>query len=172
MHSISGTEDAVEVPPVPSIDAETLFWTMMTESRQPDPYMGPALHKLRASGKFKLAALSNAVIFPPDHPLSKSGPWDVRKLFEVFVSSAHVGMRKPDRKIYEYTIEKLRSTFGDQLQPGDIMFLDDIGENLKTAKSLGMRTIKVVLGKTDDAVRALEKVTGLQLLEKDERAKL
>ena len=76
-----------------------------------------------------------------------------------------MGMRKPDRDIYEYTMEKIRSKWGRELQPEDVVFLDDIGGNLKTARSLGMRTIRVILGKTDDAVRELEKVTGLKLLE-------
>jgi hypothetical protein len=30
-----------------------------------------------------------------------------------------------------------------------------------------MRTVKVTLGKTQDAVRELEKITGLQLLDED-----
>jgi epoxide hydrolase-like predicted phosphatase len=161
-----------EVPPLPSIDTETLFWTMMSESRHPDPYMYPALKKLKASGQFKLAALSNTTIFPEGHPLRETGPDDVRNMFEVFVSSAHVGMRKPNRDIYEYTLQKLREKWGSEIKPGDIVFLDDIGENLKTAKTLGMRTIRVFLGKTENAVRELEKVTGLQLLEQASRARL
>ena len=55
----------------------------------------------------------------------------------------------------------------------DIVFLDDIGENLKTARSLGIKTIRGILGKTKDAVKELEKVTGLELLDETEpRAKL
>ena len=57
--------------------------------------------------------------------------------------------------------------WGRELQPEDVIFLDDIGGNLKTARSLGMRTIRVILGKTDDAVRELERATGLKLLERD-----
>jgi epoxide hydrolase-like predicted phosphatase len=155
------------VPPVPSIDAETLFLTMMTQSKQPDPYMYPALQKLKASGKFKLAALSNNVIFPEGHFLRKMAEDGIRNMFEIFVGSATVGMRKPDRNIYEYTMEKIRSKWGRDLRPEDVVFLDDIGGNLKTARSLGIRTVRVILGKTDDAVRELEKVTGLKLLEQN-----
>jgi epoxide hydrolase-like predicted phosphatase len=161
------TIDSSTVPPVPSIDAEKLFLTMMTQSKQPDPFMYPALKKLKASGKFKLAALSNNVIFPEGHFLRKMSEDGIRNMFEIFVGSSAVGMRKPDRDIYEYAMEKIRSTWGSELRPEDVIFLDDIGGNLKTARSLGMRTIRVVLGKTDDAVRELEKVTGMKLLEQD-----
>ena len=159
------TGAAWEIPPVPDIDARALFWTMMTESNQPDQIKYPALKRLRASGLFGLAALSNTMIFPDGHPLQKLASDDVRTIFDVFVSSAHVGMRKPERRIYEYTLDRVREKWGPDLKPEHLLFLDDIGENLKMARSLGMRTIKVILGKTDDAVRELEKVTGLDLLE-------
>jgi epoxide hydrolase-like predicted phosphatase len=161
------TIDSSTIPPVPSIDAEKLFLTMMTQSKRPDPFMYPALKKLKASGKFKLAALSNNVIFPEGHFLRKISEDEVRNIFEIFVGSSAVGMRKPERDIYEYTMEEIRSKWGRGLQPEDVIFLDDIGGNLKTARSLGMRTIRVILGKTDDAVRELERVTGLKLLEQD-----
>jgi len=45
----------------------------------------------------------------------------------------------------------------------DILFLDDIGENLKAAKANGFRTLKVNLGRTYEAVEELESVTGLKL---------
>lgn len=169
VHSLGGeqTIDSSTIPPVPSIDAEKLFLTMMTQSKRPDPFMYPALKKLKASGKFKLAALSNNVIFPEGHFLRKISEDEVRSIFEIFVGSSAVGMRKPERDIYEYTMEKIRSKWGKELQPEDVIFLDDIGGNLKTARSLGMRTIRVILGKTDDAVRELERVTGLKLLERD-----
>lgn len=169
VYSLGGeqTIDSSTMPPVPSIDAEKLFLTMMTQSKRPDPFMYPALKKLKASGKFKLAALSNNVIFPEGHFLRKISEDEVKSIFEIFVGSSAVGMRKPDRDIYEYTMEKIRSKWGKELRPEDVIFLDDIGGNLKTARSLGMRTIRVILGKTDDAVRELERVTGLKLLEQD-----
>jgi epoxide hydrolase-like predicted phosphatase len=158
---------------MPDIDAEKLFWAMMSESRNPDPYMFPALKKLKASGKFTLAALSNTVIFPPGSPVGEVAEGDVRRMFDVFVSSAHVGMRKPHPKIYEYTMEKLRAKVGPDLKAQEVLFLDDIGENLKAARALGMRTIRVLLGKTDLAVRELENILGMDLLERgQEKARL
>ena len=103
----------------------------MSTARVNDTFMYPALKKLKQRG-WKLAALSNTTIFPEGHELNNRGPDDVRQLFEVFVSSAHVGMRKPNRDIYEYTLGMVREQWsGEGVEATDILFLDDIGENLK-----------------------------------------
>lgn len=168
-----------DIPSLPTLDARWLFHEMMSSSAAPDPWMYPALKKLKESGKFIVAAVSNTVIFPPGHPLHEEdyfgGP--IRSLFDVFVSSAHVGMRKPDPKMYQYTLTEVNkyvqgraqgqkggsSSLSSAVQPEDVVFLDDIGENLKAAKKLGFRTIKVNLGRGFEAVDELEKVTGLKL---------
>ncbi|KAI2620308.1 HAD-like protein [Hypomontagnella submonticulosa] len=170
---------AREIPPVPKLDGKWLFNDMMTSSTSPDPWMYPALKNLKASGKFILAALSNTVIFPPGHALHREDflTDPLRSLFDVFVSSAHVGLRKPDPKIYEYAlkeVDKYARTHADEergrllgwhdgVKPDEIVFLDDIGENLKAAKKSGFRTIKVPLGKAFEAVDQLEALTGLKL---------
>ncbi|KAL9114418.1 MAG: hypothetical protein Q9227_001499 [Pyrenula ochraceoflavens] len=169
------------IPPLPDIDAEWLFWEMMSKSRAADPWMYPALKRLKASGKFVLAALSNTIIFPSDHPFSRVEENDVRKIFDLFMSSAHIGMRKPDPKIYQYALEKIRELvrekgIADNLGPENIVFLDDIGENLKWAQKAGMRTIRVHLGKTEKAVEELEQITQMSLLDpkslQDQKARL
>ncbi|CAD0089113.1 unnamed protein product, partial [Aureobasidium vineae] len=177
-------EAAFNVPAPPKIDGETLYWEMMTVSRKPDPYMWPALQQLRKHAKEKgyiLAALSNTSIFPSGHEFNSSTSPDgvfhsrLRGLFDLFVSSAHVGMRKPDEEIYHYTIDaldKLARKRGDTdgVAAGDIVFFDDIGTNLSTGRKVGMRTVKVELGRADKAVAELERLTGLTL--KGESAKL
>ncbi|MFQ5353098.1 MAG: HAD-IA family hydrolase [Candidatus Binatia bacterium] len=56
-------------------------------------------------------------------------------LFDVVVDSSEVGARKPEPRIYEITRERLRL-------PHDALFLvDDIGQNLKSARSLGWQTL-------------------------------
>ncbi|XXH04005.1 60S ribosomal protein L5 [Hypoxylon texense] len=168
-----------KAPPVPKLDGRWLFNDMMTASNAPDPWMYPALKNLRASGKFILAALSNTVIFPRGHALYREDFLGdpIRKLFDVFVSSAHVGLRKPDPKIYEHAlgeVDKFAKSHADEgrgrtlgwgegVKPDEIVFLDDIGENLKAAKKSGFRTIKVPLGKAFEAVDELEVITGLKL---------
>ncbi|KAL6879491.1 HAD-like protein [Trichoderma longibrachiatum] len=168
-----------EIPPLPRIDGKWLFNEMMAGAVAPDPWMYPALQKLRASGRYILAALSNTVIFPPGHRLHREDFFDepVRQIFDLFISSAHVGLRKPDPEIYRLALEKLNAFakenahdprhrgkgWEDGIAPKDIVFLDDIGENLKEARRQGFRTIKVHLGRTYEAVEELEKITGLSL---------
>ncbi len=68
----------------------------------------------------------------------------------MFVESAVVGLRKPDPRIYELACRELG------VEPARAAFLDDIGRNLKTARELGMATIKV-----DDPERALAELGAL-----------
>ncbi|KAI5210345.1 hypothetical protein AUEXF2481DRAFT_652 [Aureobasidium subglaciale EXF-2481] len=173
-------EAAFQAPEPPRIDGEKLFWEMMTVSRKPDPYMWPALKELRRHAEEKgyiLAALSNTSIFPDGHEFNSKTSSDgkfhaeLKGTFDLFVSSAHVGMRKPDLEIYEYAIRELDALAkkrGDKegVKAGDIVFLDDIGTNLRTARQVGMRTIKVELGRANKAVKELENITGLSLLSK------
>lgn len=167
------------IPPIPDVDGEFMFNHMMSASRVPDPWMWPALKKLKASGRYLIAALSNTMIFPEWHPLHKQSSEhdDVRGIFDVFISSAHIGLRKPDPKIYKYAVETLdkfakenkegevgrKLGWGEGVKAGEIVFLDDIGENLKAARQAGFGTIKVNLGMAYEAVDELEKLTGLNL---------
>ena len=167
------------LPPIPTIDAESLFWQMMEISQEPDPYMYPALQTLsRSHPQFLLGALSNTVIFPPSHPYSLPSPTRtaLNDLFSVFVASAQVGLRKPHREIYEIAIKRLndfdKGRGGSGITAQDVVFIDDIGQNLKTAREVGMETIRVQLGKTWRAVKELEKVTGVELMDEKTRAKL
>ncbi|KAJ5682450.1 hypothetical protein N7462_005615 [Penicillium macrosclerotiorum] len=171
----NGGNGLASIPPLPKVDAEWLFWEMMRISRTPDPYMYPALKKLRKSGQYLMGALSNTVIFPEGHPYNgdTSG---VKSQFDFFISSAHTGLRKPDPKIYEVALQEMTALAKQRgspgIQPSDIVFFDDIGENLKGAKRAGMRTVKVTLGKIEDAVKELERITGLSLLEDEGKARL
>ncbi|KAL8906435.1 MAG: hypothetical protein Q9207_002024, partial [Kuettlingeria erythrocarpa] len=171
------------LPPLPKIDGEALFWSMMAHSRNPDPYVFPALLRLKntpPNNRPILAALSNTIILPPDHPYSRISDHperDLRSNFDIFISSAEVGLRKPDPAIYTLAVDKLdkfdRERGGDGVKADDCVFLDDIGANLKTAQSLGMKTTKVILGKTWRAVKELEQAIGIELMDdKTRRSKL
>ena len=185
----TSSEVAHQVPPPPEVDTEWLHTELMRISRALDPHMGPALRRLRraadaSNGRLLVAALSNTCIFPPGHPLYDPATAAVAGIahaglagiFDVYVSSAHVGMRKPDEDIYKYTLvrlhEHVKMRGGDGVQPSDITFLDDIGQNLRTARQLGMNTIKVTLGSVDLAVKELEKITGLNLCSDPPASKL
>jgi len=77
------------------------------------------------------------------------------ELFDVVVESAREGVRKPDPAAYELVLGKLG------VPADEVVFLDDLGINLKPARAMGMTTIKV----TDpaDALRQLESVLGVSV---------
>jgi putative hydrolase of the HAD superfamily len=106
-------------------------------SSGPRPEMLKALERLREYG-LTTAALTNNW---------KSDGQDrhgLRPYFDVFIESSVVGLRKPDPRIYEFALERIGVT------AEEAVFLDDIGGNLKTARAMGITTIKVV-----DAASAL-----------------
>lgn len=109
--------------------------TMMERIAQcgPRPRMLAAIRSIRGSGR-AVAALTNNWA----HEGGGGSETDVlRELFDVFVESSKVGLRKPDPRIYAHVCEALA------IAPREAVFLDDIGKNLKTARELGMTTIKV-----------------------------
>ncbi|KAG8429461.1 hypothetical protein GDO86_020134, partial [Hymenochirus boettgeri] len=71
------------------------------------------------------------------------------------IESCHEGVCKPDPRIYHLCVERLG------IQAKDLIFLDDIGENLKVAAQLGFSTIKVEDSK--EAIKQLEKQLGFSL---------
>jgi putative hydrolase of the HAD superfamily len=123
----------------------------IASSVAPRPQMLQAVGRIREHG-LKVGALTNNWVTeaPAEHAL--------RGLFDVFVESSVVGLRKPDPRIYEIACEELG------VAPAEAVFLDDIGRNLKTARQLGMTTIKV--DDPDEALRALGGVLGFELMGK------
>jgi putative hydrolase of the HAD superfamily len=75
---------------------------------------------------------------------------NVDALFDLVVDSSAVGMRKPEEGIYRLVEQGLG------LAGADLLFVDDLGVNLKTAARLGWQTLKY--GRTDEVVAALERV--------------
>ncbi|MDB5226533.1 MAG: hypothetical protein JWN78_726 [Bacteroidota bacterium] len=57
--------------------------------------------------------------------------------FEKIFISNEMGMRKPDKNIYLQTLKQLN------VQPQEVLFLDDLKENIESAKSIGIHTIQV-----------------------------
>jgi len=98
----------------------------------PRPAMLRAIDVLRAGG-YAVGALTNN--WSVDG--AETGMGALRDRFDAFVESAVEGLRKPDVRIYELACTRLG------VVPSETVFLDDIGRNLKTARELGMTTIKV-----------------------------
>jgi putative hydrolase of the HAD superfamily len=59
----------------------------------------------------------------------------LEELFDAWVISSEVGLRKPDPAIYELAAERLG------LPPAACVFVDDLPGNLKPARALGMATV-------------------------------
>jgi len=96
----------------------------------PRPSMLEAIRRIRARG-LAAAALTNNWVGEEDRTRG------LRNHFDVFVESSALGLRKPDPRIYQHACERLG------IGPPEAVFLDDIGRNLKSARALGMTTLKV-----------------------------
>ena len=79
----------------------------------------------------------------------------VMALFDLVVESSVEGIRKPNPEIYKLTCERIG------VDPREALFLDDLGINLKPAKAMGMRTIKVL--NESQAIDDLAALTGFEL---------
>ncbi len=88
------------------------------------PDMTALVRRARASG-LRTGLLSNS--WGNDYP--RDG-WD--EMFDVVVISGEVGMRKPEPRIFEHTLELIG------LAPGEVVFVDDIRHNIEAAVAVGM----------------------------------
>ena len=79
---------------------------------------------------------------------------EIDEIFEVVVDSAFVGMRKPEREIYELTLERM----GGGLEAAECVFVDDVDVNCEAAESLGMRAVH--FQHADQAIAAVEALLG------------
>ena len=75
--------------------------------------------------------------------------------FDHVIESAKIGMRKPDPRIYEMMVEALG------VEPARCIYLDDLGINLKPARTMGMTTIKVA--DAAPAIAELERLLDMKL---------
>ncbi|GAA5832290.1 hypothetical protein JCM3766R1_002366 [Sporobolomyces carnicolor] len=183
-------------PPLPKelkIDGKELWSLMMDPATEPDPIVVETINRLRASGRFKMAALTNN--FAPssgtperyrstgafrevtteelrtslkaaakDSDAKGAGDNLLKSLFDEYVESCIEGLRKPDPRFFQLALDKLG------VKADEVVFLDDIGHNLIAARKLGIRTIRVAHGNSSSAIRELEGVVGLPLL--DTKSKL
>ena len=117
------------------------------------PEMINALKEIK--GNFIQACLTNNIQSMGDLDLegnvSASGKHEeVMNMFDFVFESSKENVRKPDPEFY------LRACRRGSVSPTEVVFLDDLGINLKAAKALGMQTIKVV-----DPLEALNELEAL-----------
>tara|TARA_B100000676_G_scaffold198635_1_gene195212 strand:+ start:105 stop:749 length:645 start_codon:yes stop_codon:yes gene_type:complete len=124
------------------------------------PEMVKALQKIR--GNLIQACLTNNIRSLKEEAfeegnVSVSGKHDViMDLFDFVIESSKVNLRKPDPAFYKMACEKA------SIEPSEAVFLDDLGINLKPAKNLGMKTIKVI--NSTDALQELQKLISIKIL--------
>tara|TARA_Y100000768_G_scaffold116375_1_gene85958 strand:+ start:19408 stop:20049 length:642 start_codon:yes stop_codon:yes gene_type:complete len=80
---------------------------------------------------------------------------EVMNMFDFVFESSKENVRKPDPEFY------LRACERGNVSPEEVVFLDDLGINLKPAKALGMSTIKVI--NPNEALNELETLLELRL---------
>ncbi|RJF89084.1 HAD family hydrolase [Oleomonas cavernae] len=117
------------------------------------PEMVEALRRVKQH--YKTACLTNNVNDSGAGATYEAEVGAVLAQFDTVIESRKVGVRKPDPRFYEMACEIL------DLDPARAVYLDDLGVNLKPAKAMGMRTIKVA--GADQALRELEAVLDLPL---------
>jgi putative hydrolase of the HAD superfamily len=122
------------------------------------PQMVEALRRVRT--RHRVACITNNMK-AGDGPGMAASPERARQvaeimgLFEHVVESSKLGMRKPDPRIYHHACDLLG------VAPEACVYLDDLGVNLKPARAMGMRTIKV--GDPGLAIAELEAMVGFAL---------
>jgi putative hydrolase of the HAD superfamily len=97
----------------------------------PNEEMIELMRELKASG-LKMAMLTNNV--REWEPLWRS-MLPVAEIFEVIVDSAFVGCRKPERRIYELTLERIG------IPAEACLFVDDLQVNCEAAEKAGMKAV-------------------------------
>ena len=104
------------------------------------PEMITALEKIK--GNLIQACLTNNIQSMGDIDFERNASAagkheEVMSMFDFVFESSKENVRKPDPEFY------LRACKRGDVDPSDVVFLDDLGINLKPAKALGMSTIKV-----------------------------
>ena len=114
------------------------------------PEMVTALEAVIAAG-YVTACLTNNVVSDATDPEAGA----VLAMFDHVVESSKVGIRKPEPAFYELACRLAG------VAPSEVVFLDDLGINLKPARAMGMTTIKVE--SPEQAIAELEGVLGIPL---------
>ena len=116
------------------------------------PEMVKALRKIK--DKLIQGCLTNNIQSDEDQELETDNAaisgthQEIMGLFDFVFESSKENVRKPDPKFYQLACNR------GKVNPNEVIFLDDLGINLKPAKALGMKTIKVV--RAEDALQDLQ----------------
>jgi epoxide hydrolase-like predicted phosphatase len=122
------------------VDSSVLFEAMRA-ARVIDPRIAEVIKELRPN--YRLAVLTNNTNDVAGQPGRTETAWwsdDGEhalspKDFEFVMSSNELGLMKPDQRIYIELIKRLA------VAPHEVVYIDDIAENLIPARALGMASV-------------------------------
>jgi putative hydrolase of the HAD superfamily len=82
--------------------------------------------------RYLMATINNESRELNEHRISSFG---LTQIFDLFISSCYVGLRKPDERIYRLALDVL------QKPAGECCFIDDRPVNIEAAAKVGMHTV-------------------------------
>jgi epoxide hydrolase-like predicted phosphatase len=126
------------------------FREIYFEALHPNEPMIELMREAKERG-FRMGLLTNNV--REWEPLWRS-MLPVDEIFEVVVDSGFVGCRKPDREIYDLTLERMGSP-----APQACLFIDDTDVNCDAARALGMSVVHYV--SNDQAIPEIRAALGI-----------
>jgi putative hydrolase of the HAD superfamily len=92
----------------------------------------PALKEISSTGKYLVGSLNNEAREPNEYRFQR---FELRKYFEIALSSCYIGLRKPHPEMYKRAIDILG-------RPAErILFIDDRQGNVDSAVDAGMKAI-------------------------------
>lgn len=123
------------------------IWNTFDNCMFPRQEIQITLKNLKASG-YTLGLLSDTVP-PTAESIRQGGGYDP---FEFIVLSCEVRLRKPDERIYNMVLSQIPN-----IDPQNIVYIDDNPINLVPAQKLGMQTI--LAGNSKDLNTEIAKIT-------------
>lgn len=96
---------------------------------------------LKISKKFDTYMLSNSNITHEiafeEMVMDATGRESIREFFRETYFSHEIGMRKPDKDIYEFVVDDIG------IYPSRMLFLDDRLDNIEAAREVGMKAVQI-----------------------------
>lgn len=131
---------------LPEIDPDTLKYIWNAIILDFPEHRLEFLRELRENGRYTLTLLSNTNALHMEKVVQNMGRSrfeTFRSCFDRFYLSHEIGMRKPDREIFEFVLRESGTP------AGQCLFIDDMPENTEGAAQLGIHTWNLVPGKED-----------------------
>lgn len=129
------------------IDGERLVERVWGHLR-PEPLLLDFVRRARAAG-IRTALLSNSL---GTDPYNACVVWGLVDHFDAMVVSGEVGLRKPDREIFQLAVTRLR------VPPEASVFVDDMEHNLEPARAIGLTVVHHI--DVERTVAELERLFG------------